>query len=185
MTSDHRTPQARPPVAASCAPALAAGGATALGGAPRAPRRRGQSGQPAAEHSGLDALPRRRRRGAQIRQALEARSACDPPRRRMAHGIAESSVSFTPLHELDGIITPNGLCFERHHAGIAEVDPGRLPADTPRPGRQAADLHARRSSSACRGSTAPISANARRIPAWSGAARSSTAASTPTAWCIA
>ncbi|QFU09060.1 Oxidoreductase molybdopterin binding domain protein [Rhodobacteraceae bacterium THAF1] len=34
-----------------------------------------------------------------------------------------SSVNFTPLHELDGIITPNGLCFERHHAGIAEVDP--------------------------------------------------------------
>src|SRR6185312_9616288 len=36
----------------------------------------------------------------------------------------ESSVSFTPLHELDGIITPNGLCFERHHGGIAEIDPG-------------------------------------------------------------
>ncbi len=36
-----------------------------------------------------------------------------------------SSVNFTPLHELDGIITPNGLCFERHHAGIAEIDPGR------------------------------------------------------------
>ena len=35
----------------------------------------------------------------------------------------QSSVSFTPLHELDGVITPNGLCFERHHAGIAEVDP--------------------------------------------------------------
>ena len=35
----------------------------------------------------------------------------------------ESSVNFTPLHELDGIITPNGLCFERHHAGIAEIDP--------------------------------------------------------------
>jgi sulfane dehydrogenase subunit SoxC len=35
----------------------------------------------------------------------------------------ESSVSFTPLHELDGVITPNGLCFERHHAGIAEIDP--------------------------------------------------------------
>ncbi|PZX12811.1 sulfane dehydrogenase subunit SoxC [Palleronia aestuarii] len=34
-----------------------------------------------------------------------------------------SSVNFTPLHELDGIITPNGLCFERHHSGIAEVDP--------------------------------------------------------------
>ncbi|NJL50293.1 MAG: sulfite dehydrogenase, partial [Blastochloris sp.] len=35
----------------------------------------------------------------------------------------QSSVSFTPLHELDGIITPNGLCFERHHSGIAELDP--------------------------------------------------------------
>ncbi|MGJ5181090.1 sulfite dehydrogenase [Bradyrhizobium oligotrophicum] len=35
----------------------------------------------------------------------------------------ESSVSFTPLHELEGIITPNGLCFERHHGGVAEVDP--------------------------------------------------------------
>jgi sulfane dehydrogenase subunit SoxC len=35
----------------------------------------------------------------------------------------ESSVSFTPLHALDGIITPNGLCFERHHGGTAEVNP--------------------------------------------------------------
>ncbi|MGR3757923.1 MAG: sulfite dehydrogenase [Tranquillimonas sp.] len=34
-----------------------------------------------------------------------------------------SSVNFTPIHELDGIITPNGLCFERHHAGIAEINP--------------------------------------------------------------
>ena len=34
-----------------------------------------------------------------------------------------SSVNFTPLHELDGIITPNGLAFERHHGGIAEIDP--------------------------------------------------------------
>ncbi|WP_298435295.1 sulfite dehydrogenase [uncultured Jannaschia sp.] len=34
-----------------------------------------------------------------------------------------SSVNFTPLHEMEGIITPNGLCFERHHAGVAEVDP--------------------------------------------------------------
>jgi sulfane dehydrogenase subunit SoxC len=34
-----------------------------------------------------------------------------------------SSINFTPLHELDGIITPNGLCFERHHSGAAHVDP--------------------------------------------------------------
>ena len=35
----------------------------------------------------------------------------------------ESSVSFSPLQELNGIITPNGLFFERYHAGRAEVDP--------------------------------------------------------------
>ena len=47
----------------------------------------------------------------------------------------ETSVSFTPLHELEGIITPNGLGFERHHGGIAEVDPTRPPSDDPRAGR--------------------------------------------------
>ena len=36
-----------------------------------------------------------------------------------------SSVNFTPLHELDGIITPNGLCFERHHGGVAVIDPAK------------------------------------------------------------
>ena len=35
----------------------------------------------------------------------------------------ESSVNFTPLHELDGIITPSGLCFERHHGGVADINP--------------------------------------------------------------
>ncbi|MGN6099004.1 MAG: sulfite dehydrogenase [Bosea sp. (in: a-proteobacteria)] len=35
----------------------------------------------------------------------------------------ESSVNFTPLHDLDGIITPSGLGFERHHGGIADIDP--------------------------------------------------------------
>ena len=35
----------------------------------------------------------------------------------------ESSVNFTPLHALEGIVTPNGLCFERHHGGVAEIDP--------------------------------------------------------------
>ncbi len=37
----------------------------------------------------------------------------------------QSSVNFTPLHNLEGIITPNGLCFERHHGGIAEIDPAK------------------------------------------------------------
>ena len=35
----------------------------------------------------------------------------------------ESSINFTPLHQLDGIVTPNGLCFERHHSGVAEIAP--------------------------------------------------------------
>ncbi|MFK5980263.1 MAG: sulfite dehydrogenase [Rhizobiaceae bacterium] len=35
----------------------------------------------------------------------------------------QSSINFTPLHKLDGIITPNGVCFERHHGGVAEIDP--------------------------------------------------------------
>ncbi|MEE9454806.1 MAG: sulfite dehydrogenase [Paracoccaceae bacterium] len=36
-----------------------------------------------------------------------------------------SSINFTPLHDLDGIITPNGLAFERHHGGVAEVNPNK------------------------------------------------------------
>ncbi len=35
----------------------------------------------------------------------------------------ESSINFTPLYALDGFVTPNGVCFERHHAGAADVDP--------------------------------------------------------------
>ena len=36
-----------------------------------------------------------------------------------------SSVNFTPIHALDGFVTPNGVCFERHHAGAIDVDPAR------------------------------------------------------------
>lgn len=35
----------------------------------------------------------------------------------------QASVSFTPLQSLNGIITPNGLVFERYHAGRPTVDP--------------------------------------------------------------
>lgn len=35
----------------------------------------------------------------------------------------ESSVNFTPIQDLDGFVTPNGLCFERHHGGVPEVIP--------------------------------------------------------------
>ena len=34
-----------------------------------------------------------------------------------------SSISFSPLHELKGIITPSSLHFERYHAGVPEINP--------------------------------------------------------------
>jgi sulfane dehydrogenase subunit SoxC len=37
----------------------------------------------------------------------------------------ETSVSFTPLQDLHGTITPNGLFFERYHAGRPHVDPSK------------------------------------------------------------
>ena len=36
---------------------------------------------------------------------------------------AASSISMTPLQDLEGIITPSGLVFERYHGGIPNVDP--------------------------------------------------------------
>jgi sulfane dehydrogenase subunit SoxC len=38
---------------------------------------------------------------------------------------AESSWTFTPLHDGVGIVTPSGLHFERSHAGTATIDPAR------------------------------------------------------------
>ncbi len=38
-------------------------------------------------------------------------------------GTAGTGVSRTPLQYLDGIITPSRLHFERHHAGIPDIDP--------------------------------------------------------------
>jgi sulfane dehydrogenase subunit SoxC len=34
-----------------------------------------------------------------------------------------ASVSFTPLAEIKGIISPNGLAFERNHGGLPTIDP--------------------------------------------------------------
>src|SRR6185295_19298600 len=39
--------------------------------------------------------------------------------------VGESSVSFTPLHGLFGIVTPSGLHFERHHQGWWDIDPAQ------------------------------------------------------------
>lgn len=101
---------------------LAATGATVLGG----PALAAEGGNPANQAPNVADWSR------MLGEGVDARP-YGKPSKHEAHVIKrnvewltasrESSVNFTPLHELDGIITPNGLCFERHHAGIAEVDP--------------------------------------------------------------
>ena len=43
----------------------------------------------------------------------------------IAPGRAGTGVSRTPLHLLEGTITPAGLHFERHHNGVPDIDPAR------------------------------------------------------------
>jgi sulfane dehydrogenase subunit SoxC len=47
--------------------------------------------------------------------------------RHMYPGLKEpmSAYSTSPLQDLDGTITPNGLFYERHHAGVPEIDPAQ------------------------------------------------------------
>jgi sulfane dehydrogenase subunit SoxC len=48
--------------------------------------------------------------------------------RRQSPGLTrtnESSIAFTPLQNLFGVITPNGLHFERDHAGLPDLDPSQ------------------------------------------------------------
>ena len=40
-------------------------------------------------------------------------------------GAPGNGIPWTPLHEREGAITPNGLHYERHHNGIPEIDPDK------------------------------------------------------------
>ncbi|HUQ80217.1 MAG TPA: molybdopterin-dependent oxidoreductase, partial [Gemmatimonadaceae bacterium] len=55
--------------------------------------------------------------------ALGARSPFEVPARTPTGLVTGSSL--TPLHQLTGTVTPSDLVFERHHAGVALVDPAR------------------------------------------------------------
>lgn len=44
-------------------------------------------------------------------------------RRLVAARYPTASGSFTPLGELDGIVTPSALHYERHHGGVPDIDP--------------------------------------------------------------
>lgn len=99
---------------------LAAGGAMAAGGAAKA-----------ASHGGPDPLimetqPWRQQLGDGVDAApygMPISYENDVVRRTVDWLTADNiaSINFTPLHELDGIITPNGVCFERHHGGAADM----------------------------------------------------------------
>jgi sulfane dehydrogenase subunit SoxC len=54
---------------------------------------------------------------------LGQRSQFEKPRR--TYFSSRRSASFTPLQDLEGTITPADLHFERHHAGVPEIDPER------------------------------------------------------------
>jgi sulfane dehydrogenase subunit SoxC len=55
---------------------------------------------------------------------LGQRSPFEEPRRHVDRPLP-SSFSETPLQDLDGIITPADLHYERHHAGVPGLDPDR------------------------------------------------------------
>jgi len=55
--------------------------------------------------------------------ALGARSPFEAPARTPVGVVTGSSL--TPLHVLTGTVTPSDLVFERHHAGVALIDPAR------------------------------------------------------------
>ena len=55
--------------------------------------------------------------------ALGARSPFETPARAPV-GVLSGS-SYTPLHQLTGTVTPSDLVFERHHAGVALIDPAK------------------------------------------------------------
>ena len=86
---------------------LLAGAAGALGAAALAPGGRRVHAQDTTKSPGAPSSP------------LGARSPHEP----LARGAVTGSSSRTPLQDLHGTITPSDLHFERHHAGVPEIDP--------------------------------------------------------------
>src|SRR5437867_11188531 len=96
--------------------ALLAGAAGALGA--HTLRRVGLAQAPA-----LAAPPDPTKVPGQPTSALGQRSTFERPRR-IPSGSGQG-VSLSPLQDLYGIVTPADLHFERHHAGVPAIDPGR------------------------------------------------------------
>jgi sulfane dehydrogenase subunit SoxC len=77
-----------------------------------------KAAEPATTASGPSADERR------LVSDLGERSPYEEPRR-LVGNVLPNSVSKTPLQDLDGIITPSDLHYERHHTGIPNIDPGK------------------------------------------------------------
>ena len=107
--------------------ALAAAGAVAAGAASAQPQRdAGFKGESEIlelpEHSkslGQPVAARGYGSPSQFEQNLQRRESPGLTR------VSAASVSFAPLQGLFGIITPNGLHFERHHQGWWDIDPSK------------------------------------------------------------
>ena len=110
-------------------------GAAVAGGAMLGTGRACRGRDIAAGRAGMVANDRRRRRRPALRQAVRVREGRHSPRRALAHREPESSVSFTPLQSLNGIITPNGLFFERYPRRPRRRRSAPAPALDPRLGR--------------------------------------------------
>jgi sulfane dehydrogenase subunit SoxC len=103
---------------------LLAGGAALVGGATTAPGR--------AASEGDEDLPPNVPRWMKTQGAPILSPAYGVPspfekhvvrQQRGAAPTTTAATSATPLHQLHGIVTPNGLHYERHHAGVPAIDP--------------------------------------------------------------
>ena len=100
-------------------------GAAALGGAIAA-----QAGGARAQESNPPTVPKwMKEPGAPIRSNMYGSPAAAEKnviRRDRGDNVQPGAgISLTPLQDLNGILTPSGLVFERHHAGIPDIDPAQ------------------------------------------------------------
>jgi sulfane dehydrogenase subunit SoxC len=88
-------------------------GAALTAGTALIPQLQGQA-QQATDPSALPGAPT---------AAQSARSPFENPARTPT-GVV-TGVTYSPLHQLTGTITPNDLLFERHHSGVPAIDPAK------------------------------------------------------------
>ncbi|MDE3011675.1 MAG: sulfite dehydrogenase, partial [Pseudomonadota bacterium] len=97
--------------AAGDPPGASPGSAPKAAGAPEGPLPAGQSTATAGQGFSNYGQPSRHER--RVIRLVGANPA-----------VPGNGVSWTPLESLEGVVTPSGLHFERHHNGVPAIDPG-------------------------------------------------------------